>query len=61
MNLSVADISNVSNAKIWDEVVIIGEQNGEYIGAEEIARQLNTISYEIVTRINPLLPRIYVQ
>ncbi|MEK7151408.1 MAG: alanine racemase, partial [Patescibacteria group bacterium] len=60
MNLSVVDISNVENVQIWDEVVLIGSQNKERITAEELAQKADTISYEVVSRINPLLPRIYI-
>ena len=60
MNLSVADISNVKNVQIWDEVVLIGGQNKERITAEELAKKADTISYEVVSRINPLLPRVYI-
>lgn len=60
MNLMVVDISKTRNTKIWDEVVLIGRQKGDQVTAEELASRIDTISYEIVSRINPLLPRIYV-
>jgi len=60
MNLMVVDVSKAKNPKIWDEVVLIGRQGGENITAEELADKIETISYEIVSRINPLLPRIYI-
>jgi len=59
MNLSVVDVSEVKDAKVWDEAILIGKAKNEQIAAEEIAGKINTISYEIVARINPLLPRIY--
>jgi alanine racemase len=33
---------------VGDEVVLLGEQDGERIGAEELARLAGTIGYEIV-------------
>ncbi|MBI2676458.1 MAG: alanine racemase [Candidatus Yanofskybacteria bacterium] len=60
MNLSVVDISAINGAKVGDEAVLIGQMGGEQITAEEIAKRLGTISYEVVSRINPLLPRIYI-
>ena len=60
MNLSVVDVSAVNGAKVGDEVVLIGQMDGEQITAEEIAKKLGTISYEVVSRINPLLPRVYI-
>jgi alanine racemase len=43
-----------------DEVVLIGEQGGERVGAEEWAARLGTISYEIVCGISSRVPRRYV-
>lgn len=42
-----------------DEVVLLGEQQGERITAEEIAAHAGTIGYEIVTRVSPRVPREY--
>ena len=44
-----------------DEVVLIGAQGDERIGAEEWAALLGTISYEIVCGISPRVPRRYVR
>ena len=38
-------------------VVLIGEQDGERILVEEIARRLGTITYEVTTGIMPRVPR----
>ena len=59
MNLTVIDLSKTQNAKVWDEAVLIGKQGKSEITATEIADRIKTISYEVVSRINPLLPRIY--
>jgi alanine racemase len=52
---------NVGNAKVevGDEVVLIGEQNGQLISADEIAGLEDTISYEVVCAIGKRVPRIY--
>jgi alanine racemase len=42
-------------AEIGDEVVLIGAQGGERILAEEVARRMGTINYEVTTG---LLPRV---
>ncbi len=39
------------------EVVLIGNQGTETITADELAQKADTINYELVTRINPLIPR----
>ena len=42
-----------------DEVVLIGRQGEEEIGAGDWARLLGTISYEVLCGIGPRLPRVY--
>lgn len=46
---------------LGDEVVIIGEQGGETITADELAAKQHTINYEIVTAISGRVPRIACQ
>src|SRR3989338_5281392 len=54
MNMCMVDITHVSNAKVEDEVVLLGQQGNERIPAEELAQKIGTINYEVVARINPL-------
>ncbi len=42
-----------------DEVVLIGEQAGEHLTADELATHAGTIPYEILTHLNERLPRVY--
>ena len=42
-----------------DEAVLIGVQGGERITADDWARALGTIAYEVVCALSPRLPRIY--
>ena len=60
MNMFAIDLTDGPLAKAGDEVVLIGRQGGESITAEEIAERLETINYEVVARISPLLPRVVV-
>ncbi|MCH5585385.1 alanine racemase [Shimazuella sp. AN120528] len=46
---------------VHDEVVWIGKQGAEEITADEIAEQIDTIHYEIVTRLGSRVPRLYFQ
>ncbi|MDA8160860.1 MAG: hypothetical protein M0T76_09080 [Desulfobacteraceae bacterium] len=43
-----------------EEAVLIGSQGNEKITADDIARLLGTISYEVLTAISHRVPRIYV-
>jgi alanine racemase len=60
MNMFVVDVSHLSKVSEEDEVVIIGKQKNQEINAENIAKTIDTINYEITTRINPYLPRIII-
>jgi Alr-MurF fusion protein len=39
-------------------VVLIGQQGDERITAEQVAEQLGTSSYEVVSTILPRVPRV---
>jgi alanine racemase len=41
-------------------VALIGAQGGERISAEEVARRLDTIPYEVTTQVNARVPRVFV-
>jgi len=60
MNLTIVDITKVKYSKLNDDVIIIGKQGSSTINVDELAKQIGTINYEIVDRINPLLPRIVI-
>lgn len=60
MNMFVVDVSHLKNILNEDEVVIIGKQGYLQISVEDLATHINTINYEITTRISPLLPKVVV-
>ncbi len=60
MNLTMVDVSKIKQVSVGDEVIIIGKQGKNIISADDLAKQIGTINYEVVDRINPLLPRIIV-
>lgn len=55
MDMTIVDISSVPDAKIGDEVTILGAG----ISADDHAFLSDTSNYEVITRINPLIKRIY--
>ena len=55
MDMMTVDVTDVPGVKVGDKVTLIGQD----LSAEEVATKAGTINYELVTRINPLLPRIY--
>lgn len=59
MDWTIIDVSDIPDVKLGDEVILIGEQNGLRIKAEELAGLVNTISYEITCGINQRVTRKY--
>jgi alanine racemase len=49
------------DVELGDEVVLIGRQGGERILAEEVARRLGTINYEVTTGLLPRVRREHVR
>jgi alanine racemase len=59
MDIIMVDITDVKKSKVGDEVIIIGCDGKNEIRADDIANLLDGSVYELVTRINPLIKRIY--
>jgi alanine racemase len=59
MDLTMLDVSTVPDACIEDEVVIFGRQGNACISADDLARELGTINYEIVCDLTARVPRVY--
>jgi len=60
MGQIIVGVNNVEDVKVGDEVVLIGEQQGESITASEIADLTNTINYEIVCNLSSRLEKVYI-
>ncbi len=59
MDMIVVDVTDIPKVAMGDVVTLIGKDGKEMISAEEVARGAGTTAYEIVTRLNPLMERIY--
>jgi alanine racemase len=57
MNMTMLDVTDVG-AQVDDEVVLLGRQGDSEIRVEELAEKIGTISYEVLARLNPMIPRI---
>jgi alanine racemase len=53
------DIGGVAGVTYDDEFVLIGEQEGARITAEEVAEERRTINYEVTTALRGRLPRLH--
>jgi alanine racemase len=61
MDMCMIDVTDVPDARIGDEAVFIGAQEGERIRVEEVAELCGTIPYEIFCNVNHRVGRIYVK
>ncbi len=61
MNACMADVTEHADIEAGDEVVLLGQQDGQQISAEEIARWSGTISYEILCLLGSRNQRRYVE
>lgn len=59
MDLTMIDVGHIPDVELGDEVVILGCQGTEKLSADEIAAELDTINYEIVSAITARVPRVY--
>ncbi len=53
------DVGEVPGVTYGDEFVLIGEQEGERITADEVAEERRTINYEVTTALRERLPRLH--
>ena len=58
MDMSLVDVTALGGrVALGDEAVIIGRQGEEEVTADELARKLGTINYEVVTCLGHRVPR----
>ena len=59
MDIIVVDISEIKGVRVGDEVTLLGRDGKDEVSADELAYLSGTTNYEFVTRINPLIKKIY--
>jgi len=59
MDMCTLDVSRIPDCAVGDEIVLMGEQDGERITADEIAAKTRSISYEILCALGKRAPRVF--
>jgi alanine racemase len=59
MDQLMVDVTDMPDAAIGDEAILLGTQGDEMILADDLADLCGTISYEILLSISERVPRIY--
>jgi alanine racemase len=60
MDMIMLDLTDISEAHIGDEVVLMGRQGSDQITVNELCGWAGTISYEIWCGISKRMPRVYI-
>ena len=61
MDLIMIDVSDLPEAAVGDEVVLMGRQGDEEVSCTELAERAETITWEITTRIGARVRRVCVE
>ena len=59
MDWTIADVSAIPGVQESDEVVLIGSSDGAHIAAEDVARAIGTISYEVTCAVDRRVERVF--
>jgi alanine racemase len=49
MDALMVDVTDIPEAQVWDEAVVMGRQGGEEITVHEMAKLKNSVSYDVLT------------
>lgn len=60
MDMIIVDVTDIEEARVGSEVVLMGRQGAEEITAQELAGLAQTIHYEIFCGISKRMPRVYI-
>ncbi len=59
MDQTLIDVGHIPGVSIGDEVILMGSQGKDSLGADDLADRIKTINYEIVSALTPRVKRIY--
>ena len=60
MDQTLIDVTNIPNVKMGDVVILMGENENNVYNADDMAKDLGTIGYEIVCNISKRVQRFYI-
>lgn len=61
MDQAMLDVTEAMPVSVGDEVVLYGRQGDEMISVDEVARLLDTITYEVTCAVGWRVPRVYLE
>ena len=60
MDQTMIDVTEIPEAAIGDEVVLLGQQGSNHVTADDLAAHAGTIAYEVLCAIGARVPRIWI-
>jgi alanine racemase len=60
MDQTMMDVTDIADAAVGDEVVLLGQQGSDRITADDLAAQTGTIAYEVLCAVGTRVPRLWV-
>lgn len=61
MDQCMIDVTNINGVQVLDEVILLGEDNDIVYNADNLAKAIDTINYEIICMIGKRVPRVYME
>lgn len=59
MDHIMVDVTKAKGVQVFDEVILMGEKGNLSFTADDMARLLDTINYEVICDLSPRVPRVY--
>jgi alanine racemase len=59
MDQSMYALDTIPDARLGDEVVLVGRQGDAFLSAEEVGASWGTINYDVVCGLAARVPRYY--
>jgi alanine racemase len=61
MDQCMIDVTDAGEAKVGDEVIILGSHGDLKFNADDMAKAMGTINYEVLCMIKQRIPRVYMK
>ena len=61
MDQIMVDATNVGPVKTGDEVILLGKSNNVKYDADDMAKDVGTINYEIICALKNRVPKVYIK
>ncbi|MFA5905232.1 MAG: alanine racemase [Desulfobacula sp.] len=59
MDQTIIDVGQIPGVGVGDEIILMGSQGKEILGADDLADRIRTINYEIVSALTARVKRVY--